>query len=75
MDARTDLLRLKQEALDASARCDGDFYAGYLTAGARAITPAGVAGRAEVVAAARSGGTWKGVLHQQTPLVSGVRDD
>jgi hypothetical protein len=56
MDARTELLRLKEAALDASARGDGDFYAGYLAEDARAITPAGVATKAEVVAAARVGG-------------------
>jgi hypothetical protein len=56
MDAHDELLKLKQDALDASARQDGDFYAGYLADGARAITPAGVAGKEQVVAAARAGG-------------------
>jgi hypothetical protein len=56
MDARDELLRLKEAALAASARCDGDFYAGYLADGARAVTPAGVATKEQVVAAARAGG-------------------
>jgi uncharacterized protein DUF4440 len=56
MNAHEELLRLKEAALAASARCDGEFYAGYLAAGARAITPAGVATKAQIVAAARDGG-------------------
>jgi hypothetical protein len=56
MNARDELMKLKQDALDASARQDGDFYAGYLADGARAITPAGVATKDQVVAAARAGG-------------------
>jgi hypothetical protein len=56
MDAHDELLRLKEAALAASARRDGDFYAGYLADGARAITPAGVATKEQVVAAARVGG-------------------
>jgi hypothetical protein len=56
MTARDELLRLKDEALAASARRDGDFYDAYLADGARAITPAGVATRAQIVAAARAGG-------------------
>jgi uncharacterized protein DUF4440 len=56
MDPRDELLRLKQAALDASARLDGDFYDAYLADGARALTPAGVATKAQVVAAARVGG-------------------
>jgi hypothetical protein len=56
MNAHDELLRLKEAALAASARGDGEFYDGYLADGARAITPAGVATKAQVVAAARVGG-------------------
>ena len=56
MTARDELLQLKDDALDASARRDGDFFDTYLADGARAITPAGVATKAQVVAAARTGG-------------------
>jgi hypothetical protein len=56
MRARDELLRLKTEALEASARRDGEFYESYLADDARAITPAGVATKAEVVEAARVGG-------------------
>jgi hypothetical protein len=55
MNAHDELLALKEAALAASARRDGEFYRGYLADGARAITPAGVATRAQVVDAARVG--------------------
>jgi ketosteroid isomerase-like protein len=51
-----ELLRLKEAALDASARGDADFYAGYLADDAIAITPRGIADKAAVVAAAAVGG-------------------
>lgn len=51
-----ELLALKDAALAASARGDGDFFADYLADDAIAITPAGVADRDAVVAAARHRG-------------------
>jgi ketosteroid isomerase-like protein len=45
-----DLIRLKNEALAATQRADGDFYAGYLADDAVAITPYGVFDKAAVVA-------------------------
>jgi ketosteroid isomerase-like protein len=45
-----DLLRLKNDALSATQRADGEFYAGYLADDAVAITPYGVFDKAAVVA-------------------------
>lgn len=47
---QTELLRLKDAALAATKRADGDFYAGYLHEEAIAITPYGVFDKAAIVA-------------------------
>lgn len=46
----TELLELKQQALDATQRADGAFYASYLADDAVAITPYGVFDKAAIVA-------------------------
>lgn len=48
-DVVAELLDLKQHALDATQRADGDFYAGYLADDAVAITPYGVFGKAAII--------------------------
>jgi uncharacterized protein (TIGR02246 family) len=115
------LLTLKDQALDATKRGDGDFYRGYLADDAVAVVPAGVFGKDAIVGAMsapagrfssssvtdtrvtvlgpdtglvtyvatfpdpsggpdtrvfvttvylRRDGAWKGVLYQQTPMLT-----
>jgi hypothetical protein len=56
MDDIARLLRLKDAALDASARGDSDFYDGYLADDALALTPGGIADKAAILGAAAAGG-------------------
>jgi hypothetical protein len=56
MDDISRLLRLKDAALDASARNDAEFYDGYLADDALALTPGGIADKAAIVGAAAGGG-------------------
>jgi hypothetical protein len=46
----TELIELKDAALAATKRADGDFYAGYLHDDAIAITPHGIFDKAAIVA-------------------------
>jgi hypothetical protein len=48
-DVRRQLLELKDQALAATKRADGDFYRGYLADDTLAITPFGVFGKDQVV--------------------------
>ena len=49
-EVRAQLLALKDQALAATQRADGDFYRGYLADDTLAITPFGVFGKEQVVA-------------------------
>jgi hypothetical protein len=66
--AEQELLDLKHAALDASARCDAEFYRRYLADDAVAVTPAGITDKQGVVASAKNGG-FRSIAVQDTKVV------